>query len=198
MLDGMTTTDAIKGELHRKLGEARSSILAKVAGLDEYDRRRPLTASGTNLLGLVKHLSGLEYVYLGTSFGRPPAETLAWEADGSVWENGDMWARSDESSDYLIDLYLRAGAHGDETIAALDLDAVGSVPHWPADRSRTTLGVLLIRMVAETAQHAGHADILRELVDGRVGAGAEVMGDQAWWDAYHARISAAAEAFRGA
>ena len=70
------------------------------------------------------------------------------------------------SSEYIIGLYQRACAHADGVIAALDLDAPGSVAHWPQDRRATTLGALLIRMVGETAQHAGHADIIRESIDG--------------------------------
>ena len=82
-----------------------------------------------------------------------------------------MWATPDEPSEALIGLYQRACAHGDRTIEDLDLDAPGSVAHWPEDRRHTTLGVLLIRIVDETAQHAGHADIVRELIDGRAGPG---------------------------
>ena len=159
----------LKAELHRKLQAARAGLLSKVDGLSEYDRRRPMTPTGTNLLGLIKHLAGLEYLYLGESFGRPAPETMSWVEDGSVWDGADMWATAEESSEYLIGLYQRACRHGDQTIAALDLDAPGAVPHWPEERRDTTLGVLLIRMVAETAQHAGHADIIRELIDGRGG-----------------------------
>jgi hypothetical protein len=142
-------------------------VLSKVDNLSEYDRRRPMTPTGTNLLGLVKHLAGLEYGYLGESFNHPAPESMSWIEDGSIWRGADMWAKPDESSEYIIGLYRRACAHADGVIAALDLEAPGSVPHWPEDRRDTTLGVLLIRMVAETAQHAGHADIIRELIDGK-------------------------------
>ena len=184
----------LKAELHSKLRASRATMLAKLDGLSEYDRRRPMTPTGTNLLGLVKHLAGLEYGYLGESFGRPAAETLAWIADGSIWQGADMWARPEESTEYLTGLYRRACAHADETIATLGLDAPGSVPHWPADRRATTLGVLLIRMVDETAQHAGHADILRELIDG---AGGPDQGafDESQWRAYVAQVQAAADRF---
>ncbi|PZF79990.1 DinB family protein [Jiangella anatolica] len=185
----------VKAELHRKLCEARAGLLSRLDGLSEYDLRRPLTPTGTNLLGLVKHVAGGEYVYLGTSFGRPPPETLAWEEDGSIWDGADMWAKPDESSEYIIGLYQRACAHGDATVEALDLDAPGRVPHWPAERAGTTLGVLIIRMLSETAQHAGHADIVRELIDGRGGADHDSYGGEEVWRAYLARIQAAADAF---
>ena len=184
----------LKAELHSKLRASRATMLAKLDGLGEYDRRRPMTPTGTNLLGLVKHLAGLEYGYLGESFGRPAPEPLPWFADGSVWEGADMWARPEESSEYLTGLYRRACAHADETITTLGLDAPGSVPHWPEDRRATTLGVLLIRMVGETAQHAGHADILRELADGTGGPDHDAIGEPSW-RAYTAQVQAAADTF---
>jgi Protein of unknown function (DUF664) len=184
----------LKAELHSNLQASRAGLLSKLDGLSEYDRRRPMTATGTNLLGLVKHLTGLEYGYLGESFGRPSPETLPWVEDGSIWQGGDMWAKPDESSEFIIGLYRRACAHADGVIAALDLDAPGSVPHWPEDRRKTTLGVLLIRMVAETAQHAGHADIVRELIDGKGGPDQDSI-DEATWREYIAQVQAAADAF---
>ena len=185
----------VKTELHHKLQAARAGVLSKLEGLSEYDMRRPMTGTGTNLLGLVKHLAGLEYGYLGGSFDRPSPEVLAWVDDDSIWEGADMWATATESSEYLIGLYERACAHGDKTIADLELQAPGWVAHWPEDKRDTTLAVLLIRMVSETAQHAGHADIIRELIDGRAGPDHDVVGDESWWREYVARIQAAAESF---
>jgi hypothetical protein len=184
----------LKAELHRKLQASRAVLLAKLDDLSEYDRRRPMTGTGTNLLGLVKHLAGLEYAYLGESFGYPPPETLSWIEDGSIWQGADMWAKPDESSDYITGLYRRACAHADGVIAALGLEAPGSVAHWPEDSRSTTLGVLLIRMVAETAQHAGHADIVRELIDGKGGADQDGF-DEATWRQYVGQVQAAADAF---
>lgn len=185
----------LKGELHGKLRTVRANVLAKLDGLGEYDMRRPLTPTGTNLLGLVKHLTGVEYVYLGTAFGRPPEPELPWVADGSVWDGADMWATADESSHDLLTPYRAACAHGDRTIEDLELDTSGSVPHWPIERRATTLGVLLVRMVAETAQHAGHADIVRELIDATGGADHGTLS-ATQWQAYLAEVQAAADAFR--
>lgn len=184
----------LKEELHRKLAANRAALLSKLDGLSEYDLRRPMTATGTNLLGLVKHLAGLEYLYLGESVGNPAQESMSWIEDRSIWQGADMWAKPEESSEYIIGLYKRACAHADRVIAALDLDAPGSVAHWPQDRRETTLGVLLIRMVAETAQHAGHADIVRELIDGKGGPD-QADFDELTWRAYVAQIEAAASAF---
>jgi hypothetical protein len=184
----------LKGELHRKLQASRTGLLSKVDGLSEYDRRRPMTPTGTNLLGLVKHLAGVEYGYLGESFGRPAPESMPWIEDGSIWQGADMWARPGESSEYIIGLYRRACAHADGVIAELGLEAPGSVAHWPQDRRQTTLGVLLIRVVAETAQHAGHADILRELIDGRGGPDQDSI-DEPTWREYLGQVQAAADTF---
>jgi hypothetical protein len=107
-----------------------------------------------------------------------------------------MWARPEESGEYITGLYQNACAHADGVISALGLDAPGSVAHWPEDRRSTTLGVLLIRMVAETARHAGHADIIRELIDGQGGPDQEAF-DTAGWRDYVARVQAAADAFSG-
>ncbi len=184
----------LKEELHRSLRASRTALLSKLDDLSEYDRRRPMTPTGTNLLGLVKHLAGLEYGYLGESFGYSPPERLPWIEDGSIWQGADMWAKPDESSDYILGLYRRACAHADGVIAALDLEAPGSVAHWPPERRATTLGVLLLRMVAETAQHAGHADVIRELIDGKGGPDQDTV-DEATWRDYLAQVQAAADTF---
>jgi hypothetical protein len=184
----------LKQELHRKLQASRAALLSKLDGLGEYDRRRPMSPTGTNLLGLVKHLAGVEYLYLGEALGHPAPEAMPWFEDGSVWQGADMWARPEEPSEYIIGLYRRACAHADRVITGLALDAPGSVAHWPAGQRETTLGVLLIRMATETAQHAGHADIIRELIDGTGGPGQDALDEPAW-QAYLAQVQAAADAF---
>jgi hypothetical protein len=184
----------MKTELQSYLQATRALMLAKLDGLSEYDRRRPLVPSGTNLLGLVKHLVGIEYVYLGTSVGRPPEKLLPWEEDGSVWGGADMWALPSESTEYITDLYKQACAHSDRSISELPLDTPAEVPHWPEGDRSTTFGALLVRVVDETAHHAGHADIVRELIDGRGGADAEMM-DEAGWTDFYAQIQKAAETF---
>ncbi|ANZ35806.1 hypothetical protein BBK82_06620 [Lentzea guizhouensis] len=103
--------------------------------------------------------------------GRPAPVTLPWVEDGSIWDNADMWAKPSESREYLLDLYRMAWRHSDSSIATLPLDAPGEVSWWAEHKRRTTFGHLLARVVAETAQHAGHCDVVRELIDGRNGAG---------------------------
>lgn len=185
-----------KSVLHRYLRVAREALLWKLDGLSEYDLRRPLTPTATNLLGLVKHITGCEIGYFADTFGRPFADAPQWLYEQDPEPNVDMWARADESSAEIIDLYRRACAHGDETIDALDLDSPGAVPHWPGERAKVTLHTILVHMLAETNRHAGHADIVRELVDGAVGMRTDVTNlpgeDAAWWAEYRARVEQAA------
>jgi uncharacterized damage-inducible protein DinB len=161
----MTTGDP-KTESHRYLRRAREVMVWKLDGLSEYDVRRPMVPSGTNLLGLIKHLTYVERGYFGETFGRPyPAPALDFDADPTA----DMVARADESREQILDGYHRACAHADATIDALPVDAVGRVPHWPSDRATVTLHTILVHVLAETNRHCGHADVLRELIDGAVG-----------------------------
>jgi Protein of unknown function (DUF664) len=185
----------LSADLQHYLQQARDGLLHSLDGLGEYDARRPLTPTGTTLLGLVKHLTGIELGYLVESVGRQ-APTLPWNADGTVWEGADMWPLASESRSYLIDLYRSAWARSDAAIAELPLDAPASVAWWPAERRHTTFGHLLVRVAAETAQHAGHADILREGLDGQAGRDHDDQGDAATWAAYVARIRAAADEYR--
>ena len=196
----MTTTDA-KTILQRYLQRGRDALLWKLEGLSEYDVRRPMTRTGTNLLGLVKHVASVEAGYLGDTFGRPFPEPLPWLADDAE-PNADMWATAEESTAEIIALYRRVWLNSDATVEALELDAPGSVPWW-GDRSAVTLLQILIHMIAETDQHAGHADIIRELVDGAAGLRADndnlPLGvDEDWWARYLARLEdVAAAAGRG-
>jgi hypothetical protein len=186
----------ITEDLRNYLQEARDAALASLDDLPEYDVRRPITPSGTNLLGLIKHLAGIELAYLGDSVGRPMPVKLPWVEDGSIWEGADMWATAAESRDDLIGLYRTAWQHSDASIDELGLDAPASVKWWPEQTRTTTLGSLLVRVVAETAQHAGHADIVREMIDGRAGSGHDEAGDAAFWAAHVERVQAAANLHR--
>jgi uncharacterized damage-inducible protein DinB len=195
MLARMPPDPDAKAVLHRYLQVAREALLWKLDGLSEYDIRRPLVPTGTNLLGLVKHVASVELGYFGEVLGRPSGIPLPWYEPGAE-ENADMWATADETRDDVVALYHRAWEHADATIEALDLDTVGFVPWWPEDRREPTMHTLLVHMIAETNRHAGHADIVRELIDGAAGMRAEAdnlaPGDAAWWGDYHARVERAA------
>ncbi|NYF44068.1 DinB family protein [Streptosporangium sandarakinum] len=191
----MTASDP-KSDLHRYLKVAREALLWKLDGLSEYDIRRPMTPTGTNLLGLVKHVAGTEAGYFGDVFGRPFPEPLPWMEDDAE-ANADMWATAEESRDEIVALYRRVWAHSDATIEALELDAAGRVPWWPDGRNEVTLHRILIHMIAETDRHAGHADIVRELIDGAAGLrqdGSNLPpGDRSWWEEYRARLEHVAQ-----
>ncbi|HEY3263387.1 MAG TPA: DinB family protein [Pseudonocardiaceae bacterium] len=180
-----------KADLHRYLRAAREAVLWKLEGLSEYDVRRPLVPTGTNLLGLVKHLATVEEGYFGAAFGRPFDEPLPWVDDGAE-PNADMWATAEESRDWIVGLYRRISAHSDAVIDALPLDAVGHVPWWPPERREVTLHRILVHVIAEAHRHAGHADIVRELIDGSAGLrrGNDNMapGDRNWWESYRSRL----------
>jgi Protein of unknown function (DUF664) len=192
-LTGMTISDQ-KTDLRRYLQQARDAMLWKVDGLSEYDIRRPLTPTGTNLLGLVKHLAGCEIGYFGNTFGRPLADPPPWTDDELLEREpmSDMSATADESRDYILGWYRKAWTHADETFEKLELDAIGHVPWWPGEHSEVDLHRILVHMIAETHRHAGHADIVRELIDGSAGLRPDSTNlpsdDQAWWDDYRARL----------
>ncbi|GIF21533.1 putative damage-inducible protein DinB [Actinoplanes tereljensis] len=193
----MTSYDP-KADLRKYLGDARHALVWKLEGLSEYDVRRPLTPTGTNLLGLVKHVAGVEAGYLGATFDRPFPEPMPWMALDAE-PNADMWATAGESRDEIVDRYRRVWQHSDATIEALELDAAGRVPWWGPESGVVSLHKILVHVIAETHRHAGHADIVRELADGAAGVRQENTNlpaeDQAWWAGYHRRLEEAARIF---
>jgi uncharacterized damage-inducible protein DinB len=188
-----------KDDLQHYLQQVREALLWKLDGASEYDIRRPMTPTGTNLLGLVKHVASVEAGYFGETFGRPFPEPLPWFADDAE-PTDDMWARPDESREDIVGLYRRVWKHADETIAASQLDTEGAVPWWPEQRRVVTLHRILVHVIAETNRHAGHADIVRELIDRSVGHRAENDNmpdfDDATWTEYCERLEAVARTFR--
>ena len=155
-----------------------------------------MTPSGTSLLGLAKHLATVTLGYFGDCVGRPSGIDLPWDDEEGHAENSDMWATAEESREDILDLYERAWAHADESVRTLGLDAPATVPWWPEERRETTLGYLTVHMLAEVAHHAGHADILREEIDGRGGRDQGGVGDRRWWEDYVTKVQAAADAHR--
>ncbi|CAM5714974.1 DinB family protein [Streptomyces purpurascens] len=184
-----------KADLLRYLQDARGALLWKLEELSEYDVRRPLTPTGTNLLGLVKHVAGVELGYFGDTFGRPyfvEEPPPSWWYTEDAEPNADMWATADESREQIAGLYRAAWEHSNRTIETLALDATGQVPWWPEERREVTLHHILVRVIADTQRHAGHADIVRELIDGSVGLTKRTdtmpEGDQDWWENHRRRL----------
>ncbi|THA66088.1 DinB family protein [Streptomyces sp. A0958] len=191
----MTVMDQYKHGLRLYLQDARDTFLWKLDGLSEYDIRRPLTPTGTNLLGLVKHVTGAEAFCLGAAFGRPVDAPALWVV-GDAEPNADLWATADETREGIVGGYRRVWAHSDATVEAFGLDAVGRLPGPDGGGPELSLHRVLVHMVAETQRHAGHADVVRELADGAAGLreGSEDMapGDAAWWRDHRERVESAA------
>jgi uncharacterized damage-inducible protein DinB len=196
MSDESANSQNAKEVLHRYLQRQREQLLAKLGGLDDRQVRLPMTATGTNLLGLVKHVASVDLGYFGDVFGRPHGEELPWFTEDAPM-NADMWATADESRSDIEELYRRAWVRADATIDELDLESTGEVPWWPEERRVVTLQQILVHMISETARHAGHADIVRELIDGRAGNDDGNLPEQetAEWRAYVAKLQAAADSF---
>lgn len=186
--------------LVRYLQNSRDAVLWKLEGLSEYDARRPMTPTGTNVLGLVKHLAYVEAGYFGDTFGRPfPEPTYPDDFDDQD-PNLDLYATAEESREDIVGLYRRAWAHAAETFAQCDLDTVGRVPWWPEGHNEVTLHRILVHLAVETARHAGHLDILREQLDDATGMRADAtnLPDEGYdWPAHVARVEAAARAAAG-
>jgi uncharacterized damage-inducible protein DinB len=154
-------TGGEKESLKAALDRHREAVLWKVEGLDDDELRRPMTPSGTNVLGLVKHLAAVEYGWFCEPFGRP-TEPLPFDEDD---EDADLRVDPGETTADVLAFYERARAAADQVIADLDLDETGTA--WFGDT--VSMRWVLLHMVEETARHAGHVDIVRELIDGMTG-----------------------------
>jgi hypothetical protein len=150
-----------KESLRASLDRHRDVVLWKIEGLDDATLRRPMTPSGTSLLGLVKHLGAVEYGWFCETFDRP-TEPLPFDPDDP---DADLRVRPEETTDEVVAFYRRARAAADAVIDELDVDDVGTA--WFGET--VSLRWVLIHMIEEVARHAGHLDILRELVDGLTG-----------------------------
>ena len=185
--------DLVKECLQQERQWVRDALVWKLEGLSEYDVRRPLTPTGTNLLGLVKHVATWEAWYFGEVMGRSFPEPLpSWELD----DGSDMWATEHETRDQVLDFHRRAYTFADATIDELPLDAPGRVPWWP--RPEVTLLRVVVHVLNDTTRHAGHADILREQLDGQTGVSASNQGqvDVVAREAHWSRVEQAARAAR--
>jgi uncharacterized damage-inducible protein DinB len=150
-----------KESLRVSLDRHRNAIEWKVSGLDDEGLRRRMTPSGTSLLGLVKHLAAVEYSWFCETFGRE-TEPLPF-VDGDP--DADLRVEAGESTEEIFAFYARARAAADRVIDELDVEDVGKA--WFGET--VSMRWVLIHMIEETARHAGHIDILRELIDGVTG-----------------------------
>jgi hypothetical protein len=165
--EGIAVSDrGAKDQLRSYLQGARETLVWKLEGLSEYDIRRPITPSGTNLLGLVKHSTSTHLGYFGEVFGRSSA-ALGERFVGGAGPAAEFWATADESRQDIVNRYQSAWEFADATIDELALDTVGYVWWW--GDAGVTLRHVMVHVIADTQRHAGHADILRELIDGATG-----------------------------
>jgi hypothetical protein len=143
--------------VHGELRSVREALVWKLDGLSDYDIRRPLTVTGTNLLGLVKHLATCEARYFGEVFNRPFPEPLPrW--DDQTASGCDLWVTQDETREQILGFYRHVREHADATIPEVMLFGV------------------LVHVLSDTTRHAGHADILPEQLDGRTRDGSRLCG----------------------
>lgn len=185
-----------KAVLHGYLQSVREALLWKVDGLSERELRMPRTPTGTNLIGIIKHCANVEIGYFGDTFGRGwPGQRVPpdiFDTDPQA----DWYLTEDESADAMVASYRDVWAFADETIESRPLDAPGRVPWWPEERADVTLHQVMVHVIVDLARHAGHADILREEVDGAAGmARANDNLPDTDWSAYVARLNQLAERF---
>jgi len=188
-----------KAALSYYLQSSREALLWKLDGLSERDLRMPRTPTGTNLIGIVKHVANLEIGYFGDTFGRawltPDERTI--EADYEADPQADWYATESETCDGIVALYRRVWTFADATIADLPLDARGRVPWWGKDAADVTLERIIVHVIVDLARHNGHADILREEIDRSAGLRRDVsnLPDEQDWPSYVAKLTTLAERF---
>lgn len=114
----MTALLEPKSALHRYLQVDREALLWKLDGLSERDLRMPRTPTGTNLIGIVKHMAHVELGYFGDTFGRewPRPEERISEAEFEADPQTDWYATEAETCAGIIDLYRRVWRFADATI----------------------------------------------------------------------------------
>jgi uncharacterized damage-inducible protein DinB len=158
---GVYTGDE-KESLQISLDRHRDAVLWKIDGLDDEQLRRVMTPTGTSLLGLVKHLAGSEYQWFCEAFGRPAEPIPFYDPDE---DPAAMRIAPQETTASITGYYARARAAADRAIGELAMEDTGTA--WWGDA--VSMRWVLIHMIEDTARHAGHMDILRELIDGQTG-----------------------------
>jgi uncharacterized damage-inducible protein DinB len=148
--------------LTQQLDFHRATLLRKLEGLDDDMLRRPMTVSGLSLLGLVKHLAETEHGWFLKIYAGLPEPDL-YSAD----DDPDAEFRVDpgETADALVAQYLRTCERARAVVASGKLDDVVTTPSG----AQANLRAILLHMIQETARHNGHADIIREELDGATG-----------------------------
>ncbi|GLK11169.1 DinB family protein [Streptosporangium carneum] len=162
----MTENKTLTGEradLLESLVMQRGFLRHTVAGLTDEQAALRTTASELCLGGLIKHVADVEARWMRFALGDPEAMT-GGEGD---WANQFRMLEG-ETLAGLLDAYDKVAHTTDELVATLDLDASYPLPPapWFEPGARRSVRRVLLHLIAETSQHAGHADIIRESLDG--------------------------------
>lgn len=150
-----------KENLVALLDRNRDAVLWKLEGLDEEQLRRAVLPSGTSLLGLVKHLGSVEQGWFCATFGRETEDL----PDVATDPEADMRPEPGETAADVLAFHARSRALAGAAIAELGLTDTGTA--WSGET--VSLRWVLLHMITEVARHAGHADDVRELLDGSTG-----------------------------
>ena len=153
-----------RDELLLILGELRDTLLITVRGLSDAQALQRTTASDLTLGGLIKHL---------TSVNRAWVQTMTEDADhpsAGVIDMDQYYMRESETLARLLEDYAAAVRATEQAVLALpDLSKTVELPRFPWSPPEPVLWSarhILLHLIRETAQHAGHADIIRESLDG--------------------------------
>ncbi|MGH3431624.1 MAG: DinB family protein [Thermocrispum sp.] len=152
-------------QLETFLDYLRDAVVRKARGVSEEDARRSPVASGTNLGGLVKHLRWVEQSWFAHGIAQIPDDELPtppWTDDDP---DADLRLETGEELGDVIDAYLAQCERSRELAAKYDLDYAVTTRRG----RQLTLRWVYLHMIEETGRHAGHADILREQIDGAAG-----------------------------
>ncbi|HJX76945.1 DinB family protein [Glutamicibacter sp.] len=163
-----TKNDPSAQRLRAYLNEARGTVLWKCEALSEELARRPMTPTGTHLLGIVHHLAVTEYGYFGECLGLVPNDDHVLQLLQSEDSQIDFLPPADYSVQDVVDLYRKSIAFAEAALDNLELVSPALIPWWTVHR-HSTVEHLIVHMIAETSRHAGQLDIVRELLDGQVG-----------------------------
>ena len=145
----------------------RQTVMWKVSGMSDPDLRRVIVPSGWSPLGMLKHLAYVERDWFRVRFAGENGLSVPWTDEDP---DADFRVESEETTEQILDLYRRECRRSRDIVAGVSLDDVAA--HWPADRpqeKRPNLRWIFVHMIEETARHAGHLDVARELIDGTTG-----------------------------
>jgi uncharacterized damage-inducible protein DinB len=153
--------------LESMLDYYRATIPWKLEGLSDEDLRKVIVPSGWSLLGLVKHLAYVERNWFRVRLSGESGLPVPWTDEDP---DADFRVEPGESTEQILGFYVDECERSRAIAAGVGLDDLAA--EWPADRpaeKRPNLRWILVHMIEETARHAGHADVVRELIDGKIG-----------------------------